>query len=490
METISGNSNYRSFGLLTDMYQLSMAYGYWKAGMEDRESVFHMFYRTVPFQGRFCVVCGLADLIRFVEGFRFDSSDIDYLASLTGTDERPLFDDEFLAYLEKLKIVCSIDAMPEGTPVFPFEPILRVRGPIAQCQLLESAILNIVNFQTLIATKAVRICHAAQGDTVLEFGLRRAQGIDGALSASRAAYVGGCGGTSNVLAGKLFGLPVRGTMAHSWIMAFESEIEAFATYADIMPNNCILLVDTYSTLEGVKNAVKIGKRLRKKGYELRGIRLDSGDLAYLSIEARKILNDNGFHNTQIVVSNELDEAIIQSLKIQKAKIDVWGVGTKLITSFDQPALDGVYKLSAIKNPDGKWAYRIKISEQTVKVTTPGILQVRRYATQKLYLADLIYDIGTNIADGCKMVDPFDITHQKVFTGKEPYADLLVPVFREGRKIYDSPSLEKIREKTQTELKRLHPTIRRLVNPHRYPVGEEESLLNQKMKLTIQARRMG
>ena len=486
----NANLHSSSLSLLTDMYQLSMAYGYWKAGMERRESVFHMFYRTVPFDGRFCIVCGLEDLIRFIDNFHLESSDIDYLASLTGVDGKRLFEDTFLEYLGCLKISCSIDAIPEGTPVFPFEPILRVRGPIIQCQLLESAILNTVNFQTLVATKAVRICHAAQDDAVMEFGLRRAQGIDGALSASRAAYIGGCSGTSNVLAGKLLGIPVRGTMAHSWIMAFESEIEAFETYADIMPNNCILLVDTYTTLGGVRNAVKIGQKLRKKGFELRGIRLDSGDLAYLSIEARKILDDNDFQDTKIVVSNELDETIIQSLKVQKARIDIWGVGTKLVTSFDQPALDGVYKLAAIRNPNGKWEYKIKISEQNIKVTTPGILQVRRYFTEERYLADVIYDIDTDIENGCKMIDPFDITHQKVFTGKESYTDLLVPVFQEGRNIYHSPPLEKMRERTQCELRRLHPTIQRLVNPHRYPVGEEASLHDQKIQLTIKARQTG
>ncbi len=485
----NGDSKHSSLSLLTDLYQFSMAYGYWKAGMDEKEAVFHMFYRSVPFKGRFCVACGLDDLMRFIDNFRFEDSDTGYLASLKGSDGQALFEDAFLKYLSELKFTCDIDAIPEGTPVFPFEPMIRVQGSIIQCQLLESIILNIVNFQTLVATKSVRICHAAQGDPVLEFGLRRAQGIDGALSASRAAYIGGCAGTSNVLAGKLYDIPVRGTMSHSWIMAFESEIEAFQTYADIMPNHCVFLVDTYSTIKGIKNAIQVGQKLREKGYELGGIRLDSGDLAYLSIEARKTLDESGFKNTQIVVSNELDESIIQSLKIQKAQINIWGVGTKLVTSYDQPALDGVYKLAAIRHPGGKWENKIKISEQTIKVTIPGIQQVRRYFTKDLYLADLIFDIGKNIENGCKMIDPFDITRQKVFTGKEPYEDLLVPIYKKGEKVYDCPSIDNIRKKTQFELRRLHPTIRRLVNPHRYPVGEEESLLDQKMKLTIQARQI-
>ena len=352
-----------SISLLTDLYQLTMAYGYWNANMHDKESVFHMYYRTVPFKGRFCIACGLEDLIAFIDRFTFDQSDQDYLASLRGSDQNPLFTESFIRYLGDLKIDCDIDAVPEGTPIFPNEPIVRVQGSIIQCQLLESVILNIINFQTLIATKAVRICHAAQGDEVLEFGLRRAQGLDGALSASRAAYIGGCMGTSNVLAGKMFGIPVKGTMAHGWILAFEDELEAFKQYAEIMPNNCVFLVDTYSTLSGVSNAIRVGKQLKEKGYQLAGIRLDSGDLAYLSIEARKLLDKAGFKDTLIVVSNELDESLIQSLKIQKAKIDTWGVGTKLVTSYDQPALNGVYKLSAIRDQKANWNYKIKISDQ-------------------------------------------------------------------------------------------------------------------------------
>jgi nicotinate phosphoribosyltransferase len=476
-----------SISLLTDLYQLTMAYGYWNVNMQDKESVFHMYYRTVPFNGRFSIACGLDDLIEFVDRFSFDQSDLDYLASLKGTDQKPLFTEPFIRYLQDLKIDCDIDAVPEGTPIFPNEPIVRVRGSIIQCQLLESAILNIINFQTLIATKAVRICHAAQGDEVLEFGLRRAQGLDGALSASRAAYIGGCMGTSNVLAGKTFGIPVKGTMAHSWIMSFEDELESFKKYADVMPNNCVFLVDTYSTLSGVNNAIRVGKQLKEQGYQLAGIRLDSGDLAYLSIEARKLLDEAGFKDTLIVVSNELDERLIQSLKIQKARIDTWGVGTKLVTSFDQPALDGVYKLGAIRDKNTAWDYKIKISDQKAKVTTPGVLQVRRFYNEERYLADMIYNTEDEIKSNCQMIDPNDSTRQRVFDDSDSFMDLLVPIYQNGEKVYQSPAISEIRSYAQTQVNRFHPTIRRLVNPHQFPVGEEKSLMHLKKQLMIQAR---
>jgi nicotinate phosphoribosyltransferase len=476
-----------SISLLTDLYQLTMAYGYWNVNMQDKESVFHMYYRTVPFNGRFCIACGLDDLIAFIDRFSFDQSDLDYLASLKGMDQKPLFTEPFIRYLQDLKIDCDIEAVPEGTPIFPNEPIVRVRGSIIQCQLLESAILNIINFQTLIATKAVRICHAAQGDEVLEFGLRRAQGLDGALSASRAAYIGGCTGTSNVLAGKTFGIPVKGTMAHSWIMSFENELESFKKYADVMPNNCVFLVDTYSTLSGVKNAIRVGNQLKEKGYQLAGIRLDSGDLAYLSIESRKLLDEAGFNETLIVVSNELDERLIQSLKIQQAKIDIWGVGTKLVTSFDQPALDGVYKLGAIRDKKASWDYKIKISEQKAKVTTPGVLQVRRYYNEERYLADMIYNIEDEIKTNCQMIDPYDSTRRRVFDSSDKFMDLLVPIYQNGEKVYQSPTISEIRAYAQTQVGRFHPTIRRLLNPHQFPVGEEEALMHLKKQLMIQAR---
>src|SRR5688572_20045473 len=279
-----------SLALLTDLYELTMAHGYWKAGVDAKEAVFHLFFRQNPFGSGFSIACGLGYVIDFLKDFRFDEGDTRYLSGLTGNDGRPIFEPEFLSTLRALEITCDIDAIPEGTVVFPHEPLLRVRGPIGQCQLLETALLNLINFQTLIATKAARICISARGDPVLEFGLRRAQGVDGGLAASRAAYIGGCAGTSNVLAGKIFGIPVRGTHAHSWVMSFDTEIEAFRAYADAMPNNCVFLVDTYDTLTGVQHAIEMGKWLRKRGHKLTGVRLDSGDLAWLSIEARRMLD--------------------------------------------------------------------------------------------------------------------------------------------------------------------------------------------------------
>src|SRR5437016_3987198 len=294
-----------SLALLTDLYELTMAFGYWKSGTADKEAVFHLIFRQPPFGSGFTIACGLAAAIDYLRDFHFTPEDLDYLASLTGRDKLALFDRRFLEYLGKLRFACDVDALPEGTAVFSQEPLLRVQGPILQAQIVESALLNFLNFQSLIATKAARICLAARGEPVIEFGLRRAQGVDGALTECRAAYVGGCAGTSNVLAGKLYGIPVTGTHAHSWVMSFDSESEAFAAYAEAMPNNCIFLVDTYDSLEGVRRAVEIGKELRRKGHELAGIRLDSGDLAFLSIEARKILDAAGFNNAAIVASNDL-----------------------------------------------------------------------------------------------------------------------------------------------------------------------------------------
>ena len=477
-----------SMALLTDFYQLTMAYGFWKSGMDRKEGVYHLFFRRSPFNGGFCITSGLESVIHFIQKWRFEKSDLDYLADIKGNDGKTLFEQAFLKYLEEMTFDCDIHAIPEGTVVFPFEPLIRVQGPIIQCQILETPLLNLINFPTLIATKAARVCRAAQGDPVYEFGLRRAQGVDGALTASRAAYIGGCDGTSNVLAGKVFDIPVKGTIGHSWVMAFEDELESFKTYADVMPNNCVLLVDTYSTIEGVKKAVQVGKELEKKGYQLTGIRLDSGDLAYLSVEARKILDESGFYDVRILASNDLDETIIQSLKIQKAEIDVWGIGTKLVTAFDQPALDGVYKLSAIRDPEGSWEYKIKISEQSVKVTTPGIQQVRRFTNHQLCIADVIYDTDTDIDNGCIMVDPFDITRQREILEGTEYTDLLIPIFHRGKLCYSVPLLTEIKERTQHELEKFHFTIRRLVNPHQYPVGNEKTLNDLKNRLTFQARR--
>src|SRR5438876_3246769 len=412
-----------SSALLTDLYQLTMAYGYWKTGKEKDDAVFHLYFRENPFEGGYTIAAGLEEAVRYVESLRFQDDDLNFQATVTGNDNRPLFPDEFLRYLAQLCFMLDIDAVPEGTVVFPQEPMVRVVGPILQAQIVETALLNMINFQSLIATKASRVVYAAKGDAVIDFGLRRAQGVDGAESASRAAYIGGCAGTSNVLAGSMYGIPVRGTHAHSWVMSFPSEREAFETWVRVMPNNTVLLVDTYKTLDGVQHAIDVAKKLRAEGRELQGIRLDSGDLAYLSIQARKTLDDAGFTKVTITASNELDEHLIASLKDQGARIDVWGVGTRLITAYDQPALGGVYKLTALRPKGGAWQHKIKLSEQVVKISTPGVLQVRRFEA-----GDMIWDELTGALTRT-IVDPVDMTRRKTLSGDG--ADLLVPIYRGG-----------------------------------------------------------
>ncbi len=476
-----------SLSLLTDYYQLIMAYGFWKSGKAETESVFNLYFRNNPFNGGFTISAGLANVIDYVQNFEFSEDDLTYLASLKETDGSPVFEKGFLNYLAKLKCTCEIDAIPEGTVVFPHQPLLRVRGPIIQAQLLETPLLNLINFQSLIATKAARVCISTQGEPVLEFGLRRAHGIDGGLAVSRAAYIGGCAATSNVLAGKVYDLPVKGTHAHSWIMTFETELESFEAYANAIPKNCVFLVDTYDTIEGIKNAIQMGSKMRKNGYEMLGIRLDSGDLAYLSIEARKLLDEAGFEKAKIYASNDLDENIIQSLKDQGAKINVWGVGTKLVTAYDQPALGGVYKLSALKNKNDQWRYKLKLSEQAIKVSNPGILQVRRFSDFGEYIGDAIFDTRLGIGEDCTIVDPIDYTRRKTFHKTNSFKDLLVPVFRKGQYVYNSPDIHSIRDFAQHELQSFHRGIKRFVNPHQYPVGLEKTLHDVKSELVLKAR---
>jgi nicotinate phosphoribosyltransferase len=478
----------QSLALLTDLYQLTMSYGYWKLGLDQKESVFHLFFRRPPFRGGFTIAAGLEGVVHYLENLHFDESDLAYLATLKSPEGKPLFEPAFFDYLAQLRFSCSVDAVPEGTVVFPYEPLLRIQGPLIQCQLLETPLLNLINFSTLIATKTARICLATQGEPVLEFGLRRAQGIDGALTASRAAYIGGCDSTSNVLAGKLFNIPVKGTHSHSWVMVFADELESFRSYAQCLPDSCVFLVDTYDTLSGVKNAIEIGKWLRERGKKLLGIRLDSGDLAYLSIKSRQLLDEAGFKDAFIVASNELDEHVISELKRQNAKITVWGVGTNLITANDQPALDGVYKLSAIRSADENWEYKIKLSEQMVKTSNPGILQVRRYLSQGEYAADMMYDIHTELSGDRTMVDPLDPTRKKILKQGVKYKDLLIPIFRGGKRVYELPSLNAIRDHAKEELTLFNNGIKRFLNPHQYPVGIEETLFNLKVDLIQKIRR--
>lgn len=458
--------------LLTDLYQLTMANGYWQNGMYDREAVFHLFFRKHPFKGKYTIACGLNQVIDYLNHLHFDVDDIRYLGNLKDTKGENLFGESFLNYLQRFTFDCDVDAVPEGTIVFPHTPLVRVRGSLIQAQLIETALLNLVNFSSLIATKAARIVEAAKGDKVLEFGLRRAQGPDGALSASRAAYIGGCDATSNVLAGRIFDIPVKGTHAHSWVMCFDSEIDAFEKYASAMPGNCIFLVDTYDTLEGVKKAIIVGHELRKKGYEMAGVRLDSGDLAELSKGARKLLDEAGFPDAAVVASNDLDEYRITQLKENGATISVWGVGTRLATAYDQPALGGVYKLAAIREKNQNWEYRIKLSEQAIKVSNPGILNTLRIMENGLPQMDVIineeFDNNRN-----EMIAFHD--NEKLSYNNANAHFLLKPIFRKGEYIYQKPSIHTSRTHTLEQLK-LFNSI------NNYPVGLESELNELKTHL--------
>lgn len=497
----------RHSGLQTDLYQLTMAQGYWKLGRADEEAVFHLGFRKHPFakrsghdgSGGFALACGLEQAVEFVEALGFDEGQRAYLATLTGNDGLPLFDPGFLDWLGALTPTVDLDAMAEGTACFAHEPLLRVRGPLVQCQLLETGLLTILNFQTLIATKAARIVAAAEGDPVLEFGLRRAQGLDGGLSASRAAYVGGCLGTSNVAAAERFGIPVRGTHAHAWVMAFPSEVEAFEAYASALPNNCVFLVDTYDTLRGVDRAIAVGKQLRARGHEMGGIRLDSGDLAALSIGARERLDAAGFPDAKVVASNDLDEYRVAALKQAGARIDIWGVGTRLATAYDQPALGGVYKLSALR-PDASqpWRRMVKLSSTPIKTSTPGILQVRRMrdASGQARL-DLVYDVEFGSVElaadlaaepvAARTIDPTSEAPLSLPRASEvEVEDLLQPVLRQGARAGawadGAPALAQARERAFREIAALPERVRRHDAPDTYPVALEPRLAALKAEL--------
>ncbi len=473
-----------SLALLTDLYQLTMAAGYWKAGHAEREAVFHLTFRRPPFGGGYAIAAGLGPALEFLRRFRFTAEDVAYLATLKDNESQPLFERGFLAYLRELRMTCSLDAVPEGALVFAHEPIVRVRGPILQAQLVETPLLTLINFQTLIATKAARIAHIAKGP-VLEFGLRRAHGIDGGLGASRAAYIGGCAATSNVLAGRLYGIPVSGTHAHSWVMFHADELAAFRSYAEAMPGNCTLLVDTYDTLDGVKNAITVAKEMRASGHELGGIRLDSGDLAHLSIEARRMLDDAGFPKVRIVASNDLDEHLIGNIQDQDARIDAWGVGTKLVTAFDQPALGGVYKLGACRDSHGTWHEAIKLSEQPIKISNPGVLQVRRLRRGDEYVGDVIYDSE----HGCEapvLHDIEDPLRRPLAPIHDVSEDLLIPAMDRGT-IVAAMDLEAARARAAADLAMLSARTKRFLNPQPYPVGLDGHVHRRKQQLIAEAR---
>ena len=470
--------------LLTDLYELTMMQGYFKNKEENRTVIFDAFYRTNPFGGGYAIMCGVEQLVRYVKDLHFSRQDIEYLRSLE------IFDADFLDYLADFKFTGDIYAIPEGTLMFPREPMVKVIAPIAQAQLMETAILNIINHQSLIAAKAARICYAAKGDGVMEFGLRRAQGPDAGTYGARAAVIAGCIGTSNVLCGELFDVPVKGTHAHSWIMSFPDELTAFKTYADLYPNACILLADTYDTLKsGVPNAIKTFQYMRDKGTLGKGygIRLDSGDLAYISKKARKMLDDAGFPDAIISASNDLDEHLIDSLKSQGAMITSWGVGTNLITAKDNPSFGGVYKLAAIQDDNGNFIPKIKLSENTEKVTNPGNKKIYRVYNEPEHKiqADIICLEEETFSENEKLtifdpVEPWKKT--KLHPGEFSLRELMVPLFKNGKCVYQSPKTMEIRDYCLKEQDTLWEESRRLVNPHQVYVDLSQKLYDNKLAL--------
>ena len=472
----------QSLALLTDLYQLTMACGYWREGIADREAVFHHYFRRAPFDGAFAVAAGLRTALQWLGELRFKNDDLEYLAGLGGAGGRSLFEPDFLDYLADFAFRGDMDAVAEGTVVFAQEPLARVRGPLLHCQLVETALLNIVNFQTLVATKAARVCQAAGDSPVLEFGLRRAPGIDGGLSASRAAYIGGCAATSNVLAGKLCGIPVRGTHSHSWVLAFDSELDAFDSFARTMPHNCVLLVDTFDTLRGVEKAIEVGLRLREQGFRLAGIRLDSGDLAALSARARKLLDAAGLETTPIVASSDLDEYAIEALRQTGAQVGVWGVGTSIAAAKGESALGGVYKLSLLKDASGNWQYKVKRSEDLLKASTPGMLQVRRYVDECGRLTDMIYDeldSPHGCWSGCSLPDGRGTT---LIDPDAACEDLLRPVMRDGQRVGGSEDLGAARQRCKRQLAALPGETLKTGYQEPTPVFMEHGLFSRRQRL--------
>ena len=470
--------------LLTDLYELTMMQGYFRNKNANETVIFDLFYRNNPCGNGYSIMAGLEQAIKYIKELHFTRNDIEYLRSLN------MFDEYFLDYLGDFKFTGDIYAIPEGTVIFPREPLVKVIAPIMEAQLVETALLNIINHQSLIATKAARVCYAAKGNGVMEFGLRRAQGPDAGIYGARAAMIGGCIGTSNVLAGELFDVPVKGTHAHSWIMSFPDEYTAFKTYASIYPQACTLLVDTYDTLKsGVPNAIRVFTEMREAGIPLTnyGIRLDSGDLAYLSKKARKMLDEAGFTDAVISASNDLDEYLIESLKAQGAAITAWGVGTNLITAKDNPAFGGVYKLAAIQDKDGTFIPKIKLSENTEKVTNPGNKKIYRIYDKETgkIKADLICmddEIYTE-DETMRLFSPSEPWKKtKLAPGTYTLRELMVPVFKQGECVYESPKVMDIRAYCQKELDTLWEETKRFVNPHKVYVDLSQKLYDTKIAL--------
>ncbi len=476
------------FAMYTDLYQLTMAQGYWLADKGDEQACFHMHFRENPFHGGYTVACGMDQLAEMIETFSFTEEDCAYLGSLEAPAGGPLFRPEFLSWLSDLHLSIDIDAVNEGTIVFPNDPLVRVTGPIMECQLVETALLNCVNFESLIATKAARVCVAAK-TPVAEFGLRRAQGLGG-LWASRAAVVGGCASTSNVLAGKRYRIPVSGTHAHSWVMAFDSELEAFRAYARLFPNNCVLLIDTYDVEQGLEHAITVGLEMKKRGEKLLGVRIDSGDLAWLAKHCRRRLDEAGLADTGVVLSNDLDEYAIASIREQGAQVASWGVGTKLASAFDQPTLGGVYKLSATRKSAGDpWTDHVKVTESVSKLTFPGVLDIRRYYNANGTIAgDMVFDVNHPVNDEGRIIDPFDELRQKKLGGLSGET-LLKPLARAGEVVLEPEFRDAMaaRDRTQAGLALLDESQKRMLNPHSYPVGLESGLFERRFALARKLR---
>lgn len=471
----------RNLAMLFDFYEMTMANGYFRKGMKDDITYFDIFFRRVPDGGGFAIAAGLQQLIEYIEDLHFDEEDLDYLRG------KNLFEEDFLEYLRNFRFTGDIWAVPEGTPVFPNEPLVTVRAPASQAQLIETYALLCINHQSLIATKAARVVRAAGGRKVLEFGSRRAQGIDGAVIGARAAYIGGVHGTACALSDQLYGVPASGTMAHSWVQMFDTQYEAFKTYCEIYPQNAVLLVDTYNTLKrGIPDAIRaFNEVLKPKGITKCGIRLDSGDIAYLSKEARKMLDEAGWTECTITVSNALDERLIRNLLQQGAQVDAFGVGERLITARSEPVFGGVYKLVAVEKENGEIVPKIKISENIAKITNPHFKKLYRFYgndTGKA-IADYltVYDEVVDDSDSLEIFDP-EVTWKKKtvydFTAKE----LLVPIFEGGKRVYDSPPLSEIRAYCAQQLETLWDEVRRFDNPHAYYVDLSQKLWNIKHSL--------
>ncbi len=469
-----------NYTLDTDLYELTMTAGYLVSGKGGQRACFDLYYRQNPDGGGFCIFAGLESAIHYINHLKIYPDDLDYLAGLG------IFTREALERLsEGIRFSGDVWAVPEGTVVFPNEPLIRVTGPIAEAQILETTLLAIVGHQTLIATKAARLKIATRGAPVVDFGTRRAHGVKAALYGARAAYIGGCDGTSNVMAGKLFGIPATGTHAHSWVESFDEEIESFETFAEAFPNSCVFLVDTYDVVEGVRNAIRVAKKMRQDGRVLKGIRIDSGDLAYYSKVARDMLDEEGFPEVKILASSDLDEWLIETLRDQGARIDIWCVGTKLMTSYQTPALGVVYKLMAADSRDGNLIPKIKISQNPEKVTNPGVKKiVRFYNLNGRMMGDLLTDVDEKIPEGVPVVAHHPMYDYLKKSYKPPYyaKEIMIPIFKEGRQVYDPPPLKQVKAHAEEELGRLEAETKRFINPHIYKVSLSDTLYHIKKRL--------